>query len=318
MAKAFDIYYGSPGSAKTRSIIELILHVHATTGKTAVVYTGDGSYGFYQDTGLVEKGIIRLMDFSIRDNPFETLQMCSEGLWPDEPENPTSKMKKLPAAEFANVGLWIFEGASVAGNYIMGTKKGGLAQRAAEGDVIGQDSPIFLKDGELKIGGNAGAHYNVGQRQMLSFILRTKSLPGMVIWTAHERIDDGERGGSFAKGQGGVKDRISEKCIGPEIVGKALTSSISREFRNTLHFTTASKKVQDGIDKLTGKTNYVDKTEYRVYTEDHFDPDGIVGLKYMAVVRSLNPEKIKQFYVADKPGKALLDFYKDLQESNKL
>lgn len=318
MAKAFDLIYGEPGAGKTRSLIELILHVYNTTGKKTKVYTGDGSYGFYEATGLVEKGIIDLMDFSVRDNPFETLQQIAEGMWPEDVDNPASKMKKLTPEQLAQVGLWIFEGAAVAGNYLLGTRKGGLAQRASAGEIIGQDAPIQFRDGDLKVGGNAGAHYNVGQRQMLAAILRTKALPGMVIWTTHERMDDGERGGSFAKGQGGEKVRLTEKFIGPEIVGKAMTASISREFRNTLHFTVASKKVQNGQDATTGKTNYDEVADYRVYTQDHYDPDGIVGLKYKAVIRSLDPSKVDAFYSADKPGQALLNFYRDLAESNKL
>lgn len=319
MARVFDLLYGEPGSGKSRSLMALIKQMHEATGKIARVYTGDGSYGFYQAAGLEDAGMIKLMDFSIRDYPFTVMQQICEGLWPVDPLDPKAKMVKLTPDELAKTGMWVFEGASVAGNFMLGDKEGGLARRAAKGETIGQDAPVMFSDSpEYKFGGNAGAHYNVGQRHILADILRSKSLPGEVYWTAHERVDDGERGGAFAKGQTADKVKIGEKIIGPELVGKALTSSIAREFRNTLHFVVASKKEQGPADPVSGKTGYTEKTDYRVYTRDHFDPDGIVGLKYRAVVRSLDPTQVELYYSADKPGQALLNLYAALEKSNKL
>lgn len=317
MAQRFDLIYGPPGAGKSRGLIELVKYMHKTTGKIARVYVGDGSGVMYSGSGLVEQGIISLVDFSIRDNPFTVCQQICEGWVPEDANNPQSKMRRLTPDEVTKTGLWIFEGAAVMGNYMMGDAKGGLAQRAADGEIIGQDANVRFTDTQgYAFGGNSPAHYGLGQRHLHANMMRTKSLPGWVIWTTHERMDDGERGGGL-KGEGKVK--LDDKTIGPELIGKALTANISRDFGNTLHFTTATKKVADGTDSITGKTLYKDKTEYRIYTRDHFDPDGIVGLKYRAVCRvSGDPSKVADYYVSDAPGQALLDFYTALAAANKL
>ncbi len=320
MAKRFDLYYGAPGCGKTRSIIELIEAVHKDTGKKARVYVGDGSYEMYNNSGLVEDSIIELAQFNIRDNPFTTSQQIAEGFFPADPLDPKSVMVKPSADVFAKVGMWVYEGCAVMGQYMMGDAKGGLAQRAADGEVLGQDANVRIIDNdEYKFAGNSGAHYNIGQRQLHTNILRSKALPGLVVWTTHERMDDGERGGAFSKGQVGDKVRLTEKVIGPELIGKALTSTIARDFGNTLHFMQVGKKEGGQQDITTGKTAYVDKEDFRIYTNDHYDPEGIVGLKYVAVARAMDPTAIKAFYSspASVPGKGLLDFYGDLEKANK-
>ena len=316
MASRFELYYGEPGSGKSRSLLALIKYHFEKTGKISRIYIGDGSASMYD--AVTDAGMAKLMDFGIRDQPFTTCQQITEGFWPEDVENPTSKMVKLSPAEITGTGMWIFEGASVMGVHMMGSKPGALAYRAANGEVIGQDTNVSFQDSnEYKFAGNSPAHYNVAQRHLHANILRSKAFPGWVVWTAHERMDDGERGGAFGKGQAPDKVKLSEKIIGPELVGKALTSNISRDFGNTLHFTVAGKKVAGAADGVTGKTGYTETTDYRIYTRDHYDPDGIVGLKYRAVVRALNPEKVKDFYNG-KPGEGLLKFYDDLAIANKL
>ncbi len=320
MADLFDLHYGAPGSAKTRSLMEVLRKLLADNpSKLVRVYTGDGSKIMYElavKAGLFKPEQLKIMDFIIRQSPFTTCQQITEGWWPENENDPASKMKKLTAKEVEQTCAWIFEGASVMGNYMLGDAKGGLAQRAADGEVIGQESNIRITDdADYKFGGNAPAHYGLAQRHLLQNILRSKALPGYVGWTAHERVDDGERGGGLKPGQGD-KVRISDKQIGAELVGKALTGSISREFMNTLHYMIATKKTANGTDPVSGKTQYVDKTEYRVYTRPHYDPDGIVSLQYQALNRAIHPDKVKDFYVSDTPGAGLLAFYEDFNLSN--
>lgn len=318
MANRFDLIYGPPGSGKTLAIIKLIEHVHKTTGKIARVYIGDGSGLMYENSGLIDDGVVEMMDFSIRNDPFTVSKQITEGWWPEDTNDPDSKMRQLSTDEVAKTGLWVFEGCAVMGDYMMGMTPGGLAARAAGGEVIGQDANIKFtdKDSGLSFAGNSGAHYGAGQRQLHAVIKRSKRLPGWVIWTTHERINDGEKGGAFARGASGDKTKIDEKTIGPELIGQALTANIARDFGNTLHFTTASKKVQDGQDAITGRSKYKEKTEYRVYTREHYDPDGIVNLKYRAVCRAIDPEKVKDYYAGESPGTGLLDFYEDLSKAN--
>ncbi len=320
MADLFELYFGAPGSAKTRSIIEVLkLHLEKNPDKLVRVYTGDGSKVMYElavKAKIIPADRLKIMDFVVRQSPFTTCQQITEGWWPENENDPTSKMKKLTPQEVQNTCAWVYEGTSVMGNYMLGDAKGGLAQRAADGEVIGQESNIRITDdADYKFGGNAPAHYGLAQRHLLQNILRSKALPGLVIWTAHERVDDGERGGGLKPGTND-KVRISDKQIGAELCGKALTGSISREFVNTLHFMTASKKTASGTDSVSGKTSYVDKAEFRVYTRPHYDPDGIVSLQYQALNRAIHPDKVKDFYVSDTPGAGLLAFYEDFNLSN--
>jgi DNA polymerase III delta prime subunit len=306
----FELYYGPPGSGKTRAIIELIRQIYKETGKKARVFVGDGSGAMYNQ--IMHEGCIAgLADFSIRDQPFTTCQQITEGMWPSDVNDPLSKMRKLTPAEIAETSVWVYEGMSVMGNYMMGDKPGGLAQRAADGESLGGDYVVSFADSDTyKFGGNSVVHYNLGQRHLLQNVLRSKVLNGMVIWTAHERMDDGQRSEGMQKGNQGTKFTVSEKIIGPELIGKALTQNISRDFGNTLHFDSVSKKVADGTDELTGKTKYTSKTEYRIYTRDHFDPEGLVAQKYRAVNRFMgDPAKMPEYIVANEPGAALLRFY---------
>ena len=311
MSMAMDMYYGDPGSGKTRALIEMVRRNHTLTGKKARVLIGDGSRSMW-DQIAEEGGIAGIAEFVTRDFPFTTCQQFTEGWWPVDANDPKSLMRKLTPQEMTDTNLWIYEGASVMGNYMMGDKQGGLAQRAADGESLGGDYTVGFTDSkEYKFGGNSVIHYNLAQRHLLQDILRSKALPGMVIWSAHERMDDGQRSEGMAKGSGGSKYTIGEKKVGPELVGKALTQTISRDFGNTLHFTTVTKKEQEGTDPLTGKTKYLNKTEYRVYTRDHFDPEGIVSLKYIAVNRCVSddPDAMPEYLVSDKPGQNVIEFY---------
>lgn len=316
MANMFELLYGSPGSGKSLALIKLIEHIHKQSGKKARVFIGDGSGLMYQNSGLIEEGIVEMMDFSIKDDPFTICTQITEGWWPEDVDDPGSKMRRLTTDELASTGIWIYEGAAVMGDYMMGMTKGGLAERASRGEVIGQEANIRFtdKDSGLSFAGNSPAHYGAGQRQLHTNIKRSKRLPGWVVWTTHERISDGEKSKGFSPSA--EKVRIDEKTIGPELIGQSLTANIARDFGDTLHFTVASKKTQTGTDPVTGKTLYTDKAEYRIYTRDHYDPDGIVSLKYRAVSRAIDPSKVKDFYASDKPGEALLAFYQDLSAAN--
>lgn len=331
MAKVFDCIYGPPASGKSEALARLIEHVYRQTGQTARVVIGDGSALTYEH--LVESSVAALCEFGTRPWPQDTLQKLSSGWWP-HPASPTGELvppgycgpdpalPKHTAAgiwlnDLSNVGVYVFEGLSVAGAYIMGNVQGGLAERSGRGEKIGQDSPIRIiegtvdpKTGQLSsgpgtsFGGNPPAHYNVAQRTILECLQRSKALPtDYVIWTAHEGDNNPE------------KDLNKEALIGPEVVGKALTGSIQRNFNNTLHCTTAPKKVKVK-DIHTEKTVDELDLEYRVYTRDHYSPLGNTMVRYKACTRG-GDDSIPQYVVADQPGDALLKYYQLLQDMRK-
>jgi hypothetical protein len=125
-------------------------------------------------------------------------------------------------------------------------------------------------------------------------------LPGWVIWTAHERV--------------GSDSQTGEKVIGPETAGQALSAGLMKYFGNTLHFTTAlgSRNIKDSItDKQVKKSNL----EYRIYTRDHFDPDGMTALVYRAVNRCKIPSKLPDYLTDPNPGQAIMQFYTIITEA---
>lgn len=317
MAKIFDCLYGGPGTAKSESCARLIEYVYRTTGKTARLVVGDGSALTYEH--LVEANIAAMCEFGTRSWPMDTMQKLLSGWWPRPdtgelvPPGFVLEAKDWPGPlwvnDISNVGVYVFEGLSVAGAYIMGCVQGGLAERAGRGEKIGQDSPIRIIEGEIdpktgkpisgpgtSFGGNPPAHYNVAQRTILECLQRSKGLDvDYVLWTAHEADNNSE------------KDMNKESLVGPEVVGKALTGSIQRNFNNTLHCVTVSKKVKVK-DPFTDKMIDGLTLEYRIYTEDHFSASGTTMVRFKACTRG-GDSSVPQYVVSKEPGDGLLTYY---------
>lgn len=320
MAKRNPLFYGPSGSAKSENAKRIIENMHRDTGKKARVIVGDGSAATYED--LVADGVVELVDYTIRDYPTTTLQQLLDGYWPADPLDPFSPMVAPMTADkkridyeklAATYAVQVNEGVSVAGLYILGDKKGGLAYRSARGEKLGQDSPIRYVDGEvdqlgnpkdpnaLIFGGNPLSHFNIAQKRLLGIIDRGKALPYEYnVWTAHERS---------------AEDRLSkETVIGPEAAGGALTANLQRHFDDTLHMTTAEKRAKEK-DDFTGKMVDDNDVEFRLYTRDHYSPMGNVMVKYKAVTRNVpagdgaDGLSMPLYIVAAKPGDGIEEFY---------
>lgn len=314
MAEFFEMYYGEPGSGKSKAAARIAAKIYNETGKIARIAIGDGSAKTYQ--GLVDAKAAEVIDFSIRDFPLTTIKRLTEGWWPltDDLGDPLAPLMPPIPSISDDIGITIFEGASMAGLYILGDRKGGLAERSGRGEKIGQDSAIQICDdlgpginnGKHYYGGNPLAHFNVAQRKMVTYIDASRALPGWVIWTAHEKSGE---------------DNISqEKIVGPEVAGKALSSSLARQYHNTLHFVLATKVGNKTKDDVTGKAVGNVDYEYRIYTRDHYDPDGLVFVKFRAVNRCDVPSMMPNFLTGKEVGDNILNFYSlmaEAQEKNK-
>ena len=310
----FDILYGGPASGKSESVARLIEHVYRQTGKTARVCVGDGSAMSYH--ALMDAGVVELCEYNMLDWPRTVLHNLAKGAWPVQgrwvfpnQSDPVTGWTN----DLSNVGVWVCEGLTVAGDYLMGHARGGLADQAAHGQKVGQDSPIRFVDGVLDpktgklmegpgtaTGGNSPAHYGVAQRRRAEAANDSKLLPvDYVIWTAHEGSNDPE------------KDMNRELVVAPGMPGRAMTGQIQKLFGNTLHLVSVPKRVKTQ-DSHTGKTTDELDLEYRLYTRDHFSATGSVTTRFKACTRSANDNDVPQFFVADSPGTALLQYYQTL------
>lgn len=318
MADRVELFYGPTGEGKSSAAMRMVAEIYNQTGKKGRVWIADGSKSTYTDAGLVDAGVCEVADFSQRDWPLSTVSQIVQGYWPADPDDPDSPLNPPNEADFTSLGITVIEGISMIGQYIMGDNKGGLAQRSGAGEKIGQDSPVAVTDADrdpktglykpgtgtgMTFGGNPLAHFNFAQRRIFSYIEMAKQLPGWVIFTAHER---------------GQEDKMSgEKIIGPEAAGAAMTASLPRQFNNTLHFVTAMAKTKKKDDHTAKMVDEID-TEYRIYTRDHFDPDGNTFVKYKAVTRCPVPEMMPQYIAKEGLGNNILEFYRILAEAKKM
>ena len=242
----------------------------------------------------------------------DTLTKLTTGWWPDATGTLVAPGTKDNVLE--DIGVYIYEGLSVAAQYIMGDVQGGLAQRAAAGEKIGQDSPVRIQEGVVDpktgkvvsgpgtvFGGNPMAHYGVCQRRMTTLILNSRSVGvPVVIWTAHEATNNPET------------DLNKELIVGPEVVGKQMTASVQRMFHNTVHCATAAKRVKQQ-DTFTGRSVDDLDIEYRLYTRDHFSASGTTLTRFKALTRHVDGT-FPQYLVSETPGQTLLAYYEKLKE----
>lgn len=310
MATRFECYYGGSGTHKSSAVATIIKDLFINTGRVSRVFIGDGSMATYEDTGLIDAGAVYAFDYSGHDFPISTLEQLAEGMLPVDKDDPSCKF--LPAEktpDFGNLGLTCFEGLSVAGDYIMGDRQGGLANRSSKGERLGGEAAIQIVDAVLDgngkvlsgsgrtYGGLTKGAYGAGQKRLNGIVERSKMLPGWVIWTAHERLSD----------------ESNPKVIGPGGVGKSFTPNFPRMFGNTLHFVVAERKNEKKLDAHTGTQATVIGNSHRIYTTKHYLPD--VFVPYLATTRIAHPDMMPAFLESDKVGAAITEFYSLIEKS---
>lgn len=272
IAERFDLVYGPTGSGKTTWLLQLARHIFENTGKKTRWYVGDQSLEMIDNEGVIDDGVVEAWVYATRPNPLSVAQMMTEGAWPTDPLDPKSPLVKPTKPLREDYGMVVFEGLSVLATYIMGSVEGGLAHRAARGEKMGQDPPFVISDKvgntTIQFGGNSMAHYGFAQARIIDAILRSKALDVPVVyWTAHERTSEDRE--------------AKETIVGPDAAGKAMTSKIPLWFGNTIHLTTAQKRVKSK-DVTSGRDVDHFVMERRAYTMDHCDPDGLTSIKFIA------------------------------------
>jgi hypothetical protein len=315
MSQIFDCIYGASGTGKSECCARVIEQHFQRTGKKARVVLGDGSSLTYKH--LEDVGVIEVCEFMEMPWPQDTMQKLSNGWWPDAKGELVPP--GAPGNDLSTVGVYVFEGLSVAAYYIMSADvEGSLARRAALGEKIAQEAPYRIiegvvdpKTGKVLSGpgtayaANSMAHYGVTQKAMTNVITSSKKLPvDIVLWTAHEAQNNPEN------------DLNKEPIIGPEVVGRAMTSTVQKHFFNTLHCCTVAKRTKQQ-DAFTGRAVDDLDLEYRLYTRDHFSASGTTMTRFKALTRQVNSNTFPQYLASESPGLTLVAFYEKLNEITK-
>lgn len=206
------LLYGRTRSGKTTQIGQLAEKVFLLTGLRTRLYTTDrGGFGPIQP--YIDLGIIEVIP-QLDTDPWIFLNKAVRGFVRD------SAGKWVPGAP-ENLGVVAFESMTSHADNLMND----LAKKAAMGVNIGGAANISFTvsgDGEsAKVGGANQAHYQVVQGRITEEVWESQKLPvgSYVMWTASVSKDD--------------DTTASGKVLGPQVVGKALTSEVPRWFNLT-------------------------------------------------------------------------------------
>lgn len=221
---------------KTANIAVLAERVYAQTGRMTRVYVGDGG-GWHVIAPHVSAGLIEIVDLTDQPRPWEWFDKIVKGKVPEG-----TGWSKEPRLD--NIGVVVYEGITGFGDILMQD----LAEQTADGTInVGGGANVSFKQGDVKVGGNNVAHYGVVQNRLASGVSQSQRLPvDFVVWTA------------LAK-RGQDQDTLGT-ILGPQAVGKSLTSDLPRWFNYTFR-----------LMAVPGNPVLKTQTEYRLYLRAHVD-----------------------------------------------
>lgn len=281
--KQHDLVYGSSGSGKTTWGLILAEAIWKTHKLKTRWYLGDGGRGTIEASGMIEDGIVEVVEYINYPYPFETSMKIVQGWWPKGGEQGEILLAPPPNLG-EQYGFFVFEGLTVLAGYMMGDVDGGLRNRNAKGERI-KEAGIQFTDGTTQFATNSAANYGTAQEHILTRIEESRRLPGWVQWTAHETLAEQKRKLGPREGTGPTISAGIE--YGPAIAGQALTPFIGASFSNTIHLhpvrKTIRRKEPDPDTKLP-----VDDVQMvtRAYTRRHLDPHlKSTGITYFANTR---------------------------------
>jgi len=283
MAKSLNCVYGQSGVGKTTMLGMILNHYRIKNKKAkAKLYTCE-DYGPL--VKLIDKDLIEVWQINLRDHPFNTCTMATDGFWPEDPTDPESELIPPTKSDFEEYPVRFFEGLSTWGEFMIGNYAvGGLAERAGRGDHTGPgtrpgtDEPSFIdgavrgeKDSGTPVGGNSMSHYNLVQRQIHARVVKSQRFPCHVWWTAHEMKAQKDEYGR------------THPNFGPEIVGSAATPRAPRWFGNLFHLSIVQVEREASAKK---KSKYLkDEGEHMVFLKEHYDP-AIPNIPFKAKMRT--------------------------------
>ena len=215
MTKKTILLYGRTGSGKTTQIGELAEFVYKTLGKKTRLATADRG-GLLTLIPYVNLGIIEPVEIGTTD-PWIFLNRVVRGYIRD-----SAGKWILDKDKNSQIGLFAFESTHGIAQLL----KLDMERKAALGINIGGDTNTTFQasgDGEnIKIGTTKGFQkYSIPQARIQEELLESQKLDtDYILWTSG--VDKGD------------DDIVATKIIGPEVIGRALTSSLPRDFNYTI------------------------------------------------------------------------------------
>jgi hypothetical protein len=203
------LMYGRSNAGKTAQIGELAEYVYVKYGLKTRLATADKG-GTRVIKPYIDLGIIEV----------EAIGDADPWMWTHKVVRGFRKVGgswKLDKDANAQIGLFAFE--SLRG--IAETLMQDLAHRGAAGVNIGGGSNVsfvIAADGEqLKVGGNNQAQFGIVQGRVTDEVWQSQKLSApFIVWTSSTSKDDDQNAGG--------------KVIGPDVIGKALTTEVPRWF----------------------------------------------------------------------------------------
>jgi hypothetical protein len=242
------LLYGDTGKGKTTLIGEYAEDKFKKTGLKTRLYTADPG-GWRSIVPHVKLGIIEVINLVGMPRPWEWISEVVKGKLPIGVGPDGMPLWGIDAKANAAVGVYAFEGGTAFGDILMQD----MSKRNAAGNVIGPQPPSFrVSEGTASWAGTSPAQFGSAQTVLTIAIQESFRLPGDKIWTCMAR-------------RAGDADTTAQ-ILGPQFIGKALTSDGPRWFTYTFR-----------PDVIPGNEMLKTKTEHRLYIEDHMETTMGVG-----------------------------------------
>jgi len=221
MSATTILLYGRTGSGKSTQLGVLAEYVQKTLGKKTRIYTADRG-GLDPILPYITLGIVEVVEIEDAD-PWIFINRAAKGYIRD-----AARKWVLDKTRNTEIGLYAFESA----HSIAKLMKLDIERKAALGINIGGDTNTTFEvagDGEkLKIGTTKGYQkFSIPQTRISEEIMESQKLPAeYVLWTAGASKED--------------DDINTTKVVGPDILGKALTTTLPQDFHYTFRMDVVS------------------------------------------------------------------------------
>lgn len=222
MAKQTILLYGRTNAGKTAQIGELAEHAFQLTGGgiTRLISADRGGADTIKphiDLKIVDPHILGQGVYT-KSDPWIFLNNSVRGLV----KNPDGKWGPDARPEWKDkrVACFAFESLRSFAEVLMAS----MAAKAGQGVNIGGGSNISFEvgneEGKIKVSGSNMAHFGVAQTHMTDAVWESQKLDApFLIWTSSVSKDDDLN--------------AAGKILGPDVIGKALTTEVPRWFNLT-------------------------------------------------------------------------------------